>query len=222
MFDPDIEFVKNCIAGGLVKSPCLELGAGYDGPNNRKLIEQAGVAYFATDIHPDSGVDYVVNFDDPPEFIEQSVGGKKFGSSLCLNVLEHTFDPIRVLDNIFTILRPDGACLITTPTVWPLHNYPMDCWRINPDFYVEYCRRRGLALLDEYFVFLSGRGEENVEATRQSNGTYVLPSPWPNKFSMVRSKLIHKLFDTPGRGMLFPSHVSTAVVIQKPNNEAAS
>ena len=215
MVELDVEFVKKCMRAGLLKSPCLELGAGYSGPNNRQLIQDAEIAYFGTDISQDSAVDYVINFEDPPEVINRNVEGGKFGSILALNVLEHTFDPIRVLDNIFSILQPEGTCVIVTPTVWPLHNYPMDCWRINPDFYIEYCRRRGLVLLDDYFFFLSIRGEHNIKTTRHNNGTSVLPSPWPNKFAMARSKLIHKLFNTPGRGMLFPSHISTAAVIRK-------
>src|SRR6267142_1307268 len=148
MVELDVEFVKKCIRSGLLKSPCMELGAGYGGPNNKQLIQDAEMAYFCTDISQDGGVDYVIDFEDPPEVINRNVEGKTFGSILVLNVLEHTFDPIRVLDNVFGLLQPEGTCVIVTPTVWPLHNYPRDCWRINPDFYIEYCRRRGLVLLD--------------------------------------------------------------------------
>jgi len=61
MVELDVEFVKKCMRAGLLKSPCLELGAGYSGPNNRQLIQDAEIAYFGTDISQDSAVDYVIN-----------------------------------------------------------------------------------------------------------------------------------------------------------------
>jgi len=75
MVELDVEFVKKCMRAGLLKSPCLELGAGYSGPNNRQLIQDAEIAYFGTDISQDSAVDYVINFEDPPEVINRNVEG---------------------------------------------------------------------------------------------------------------------------------------------------
>jgi len=213
MVEPDVAYLRKCICSGLVLSPCLELGVGYKGPNNKDLIEKSGIAYFGTDIMPGEFVNYEVDFEDSAESVERGVHHKKFGSILGLNILEHVFDPIRVLDNVFHILRPGGTCLIITPTVWPLHDYPRDCWRINPGFYEEYCKRRSFLMLREHFEYV---GFHNVEKNIDGSGTYVLPSPSQGKFKTMVCRLIHRVFNTYGRGMLFPSHVATGVVIKKP------
>ena len=213
MVEPDVEFIKKCLNSSLIKSPCLELGVGYQGPNNKGMIEAANIEYFGTDIIPGDCVDYVVDFEDSAERIKEKFDGKKFGCVLVLNVLEHTFNPIQVLDGVFGILQPKGTCIIITPTVWPLHDFPRDCWRINPNFYEEYCKRRSLNLLTDYFEYV---GFHKVQERTDDSGSYVLPSPSRGVFKRLRSKVIHKLFNTCGRAMFFPSHVATGVVIEKP------
>lgn len=211
MVDDDAKYIEKLLKLALIKSPCLELGAGYDGPNNRELIQKMNLLYYGTDIVPGNNVDFVVDFENPINIAEQ-FNSIQFNSIIVLNVLEHTFDPIRVLDNVFSILAPGGTCAILTPTVWPLHNYPFDCWRINPDFYEEYCKRRGLNLLREHFEYI---GFHNVKENVDISGAYCLPNPARTKFQSLRSRATHKLFNTFGRGMFFPSHVATACVIQK-------
>ncbi len=212
MVEEDVAFIKKCLDAKVIQSPCLELGVGYDGPNNKRLIQDAGIEYLGTDLVANESVDVCVNFEDSSEKVEAALGHAKYGSVLALNVLEHTFEPIRVLDNIINVLRPSGTCVIITPTVWPLHDFPFDCWRINPNFYEEYCKRRSLFLLEEYFEYV---GRHKVKDSKDSSGTYVLPAPSLSKSKMLRSRVIHKLFNTVGRGMLFPSHVATGVVIKK-------
>jgi len=200
------------LGANLIQSPCLELGVGYGGPSNKRLIQDAGIDYVGTDMVAQDSVDVCVNFEDSREKVEAALAHTKYGSALALNVLEHTFDPIRVLDNIINVLRPSGTCIIITPTVWPLHDYPLDCWRINPNFYEEYCKRRSRILLDEYFEYV---GAHKVRDSKKIDGTYVLPAPTRSKSKVLRSRIIHKLFNTVGRGMMFPSCVATGVVIKK-------
>lgn len=216
MVEADVDFIRRCLSAHVIQSPCLELGVGYGGPNNKRLVQDAGIEYVGTDLVANEFVDVCVNFEDPIEQIEAALGHARYGSVLALNVLEHTFDPIRVLDNIINVLRPSGTCVIVTPTVWPLHEYPFDCWRINPNFYEQYCQRRSLVLLDEYFEYV---GMQKVKDTADINGSYVLPAPTRSKFKMLRSRVIHKLFNTVGRGMMFPSCVATGVVIRNTSKE---
>jgi SAM-dependent methyltransferase len=212
MVEEDVAFIRRCLAAKVIQSPCLELGVGYCGHNNKQLIQNAGIEYLGTDLVASEAVDVCVNFEDSSVSVEAALGRARYGSVLVLNVLEHTFDPIRVLDNVFNVLRPCGTCIIVTPTIWPLHDFPFDCWRINPNFYEEYCKRRSLVLLEEYFEYI---GRHKVKASVDSSGTYVLPAPSLSKIKMFRSRVIHKLFNTVGRGMMFPSYVATGVVIRK-------
>src|SRR5712691_12744856 len=132
MVEADVDFIKRCLSAQVIQSPCLELGVGYGGANNRVLIQDAGIEYVGTDLVANESVDVCVDFEESSEKVETALGHGSYGSVLALNVLEHTFDPIRVLDNIINVLQPSGTCIIITPTVWPLHDYPFDCWRINP------------------------------------------------------------------------------------------
>ncbi len=141
-----------------------------------------------------------------------ALGGQKFKSILALNVLEHTFEPVRVLDNLVAVLDSGGVLVAITPTVWPLHYYPMDCWRLNPQFYEEYCLRRELTLLREYFEYV---GYHCVGGKPGGSGGHDLPHPASNPWQKLKSRIVHRIFNTYGRGMAFPSHVATGVVMKK-------
>ncbi|MEH2014678.1 MAG: methyltransferase domain-containing protein [Nostoc sp.] len=213
MIGADFEYIKKLLNAGLIFSPCLDLGAGGGGEGNncKNLLQNAGLKYIGTDMYPGEGVDIVANFEDS-EFEINKVFVNKFSSILVLNVLEHTFDPIKVLDNVFSILEPNGTCVIITPTVWPIHDYPIDCWRINPTFYEEYSKRRSVYLLEEYFEYV---GFYNVQTNiNRIAHTYVLPKPKKNKFELMYSKTIHKLFNTYGRSMSCASHIAVGAVIK--------
>jgi SAM-dependent methyltransferase len=121
-------------------------------------------------------------------------------------VLEHTFDPIRVLDNAATLLRPGGALVALTPSVWPLHNYPLDAWRILPNFYEEYAKRRGLDLLADYFEY--GLARSRISGMR--TGRTTIRHPVGPGFAIGVSRVVHKAFNTFGRSMFQPSHVAVA------------
>jgi 2-polyprenyl-3-methyl-5-hydroxy-6-metoxy-1,4-benzoquinol methylase len=67
----------------------------------------------------------VADFEDPAQMsMFKSVA--PFGTILILNVLEHTFEPVRILDNALSLLGPHGALAVLTPAIWPLHDLPMD------------------------------------------------------------------------------------------------
>jgi len=215
MIQNDLIFVEKLLKNGIITSPLLELGSGYGGETCRDLILENKVQYFGTDMQSGVGVDFVANFEDSPEKVKSvftSIG--EFSTILVLNVLEHTFDPIKVLDNVLELLKPGGICVIITPTLWPLHNYPYDCYRINPNFYEEYCRRRNLQLLTDYFEYI-GFGKIKDLTDSQNNYQYPLPYALKSKNSILMSKFVHKLFNTYGRSMFFPSHVAVGCVIQK-------
>ena len=208
----DAAYVEGALRRGLIAAPCLELGVGYGGETNRALLERAGLTYFGADVMRSPGVDFAVDFEAAPEVVTNAVRDVgTFGSVLILNVLEHTFQPITILDNVFKILRPSGTCLIIAPTVWPLHSYPRDYWRINPDFYEEYAQRRGHMIMEEVFSYVGGG-----KIRRDDPDTKTLPVPFGAKrVRRLYSRVIHRVFNTFGRGMRFPSHLAIGVVIRK-------
>ena len=155
-------------------------------------------------------VNIVANFENPAE-MERFKGLAPFGSVLILNVLEHTFDPIRVLDNAATLLRPGGSLITITPAVWPLHSFPMDAWRMLPNFCEEYARRRGCELLTEYFEYI---GFGKISQYQNPDGSYNFPPPAQPGVGYWLARALHKTFNTFGRRMFHPSHISLGAVFR--------
>ena len=54
-------------------------------------------------------------------------------------VLEHVFDPIRVVDEVYRVLKPRGKVFGYVPFLYPYHGQP-DCWRFTKDGLL-YCLR---------------------------------------------------------------------------------
>lgn len=211
MVGPDQDYIRRLLSDRVIAGPVLELGTGYGGATSAADIRAAGLDYFGTDMDAGPGVDFVANFERAEDMkVFAKVG--LFGSILILNVLEHTFDPIRVLDNALTILRSGGTLVTLTPSVWPLHNFPMDAWRILPNFCEEYARRRGLKLLPDCFEFV---GFGPVSGFRNVDGSYSYPPPCPRGWRYWMSKAIHRTFGTFGRSMFQPSHVAVAATFRK-------
>ena len=134
MVGADQDWVAQLLRGNVFSGPVLELGTGYGGATCRAIVEASGLRYMGTDVEEGPGVDIAANFEKTGDMAALADAGP-FGAILILNVLEHTFEPIRVLDNARTLLKPGGALVVLTPAVWPLHSYPIDTWRILPDFY---------------------------------------------------------------------------------------
>lgn len=210
MIEADQDFVRRLIVQNIISGPVLELGAGYGGPTSRAAIEAANFQYFGTDLAPGPGVDFAADFEQKDQMMAFA-GVGPFGSVLILNVLEHTFDPIRILDNAMTLVRPGGTLVVLTPSVWPLHSFPMDAWRILPNFYEEYARRRGLSLLEGWFEYV---GFGLVTNFRHADGSYCFPTPGQPGFRQLFSRAVHKAFNTFGRAMFQPSCIAVAAVFQ--------
>jgi SAM-dependent methyltransferase len=217
MTTQDREYLAGLRLARLIHSPCLEVGAGSSQHRIRDELLASGIEWVGTDIFPGNGVTVVVDLE--AQGAPEAFRGSQFGSVLCCNVLEHTFDPIRVLDNCLALIRPGGTLVVITPCVWPLHDYPYDCWRINPHWYEQYARRRKLALLDEHFVYV---GVGRVKGFVASGGAhYAFPRPGHNhSLRYWWSKVVHRALGTFGRGMWFSSHLAVGAVFGKDQAQA--
>lgn len=210
MTGDDLAYVTKLLAEGHIRGSVLELGAGYEGLTCRSLLEAAGLAYVSTDIAEAPAVDIPANFETGEGLSEVAAAGP-FGTVLVLNVLEHTFDPLKVLDNAVSVAKvPDGRVVVLTPAVWPLHNYPVDCYRLLPDWYRHYARTRHLKLLEAAFEYV---GFGPVAQFRTPEGHDVFPPPGIRRPAhRLYSRVVHRLFNTYGRGMMQPSHVAIAAI----------
>ncbi len=214
MTDCDFAFVSRVLNAGLITGKVLELGTGYDGPICKPLILGAGLEYIGSDSFASRNVDVIADIESRDQ-IDRFKNYMPFGSILLLNVLEHTFDPIGVLDNLISILKPGGMLINIAPAIWPIHDFPCDAWRILPNFYEEYAKRRGLFLKSEFFEYIS---YGKVVDHKNNDGTYRFPVPGKSVSHNWYSRVIHKLFNTSGRGMINPSYVCIGCVFQVPEN----
>jgi SAM-dependent methyltransferase len=210
MTGDDLVYISEISEASFFRGPVLELGGGYGGLTCRQIVESKGLSYHATDLTAAPGVDFVANFESG-EGLDIVIAAGPFSTVLVLNVLEHTFAPIAVLDNALQVLNKAGALVVLTPAVWPLHNFPIDCCRLMPDWYRRYALTRRLCLLENTFQYV---GYGRVDAFRKADGQDQFPVPGFRKpMHRCYSRAIHKLFNTFGRGMAQPSHVAIACVL---------
>lgn len=73
------------------------------------------------------GVDITANAED----LERVIKDEAFDIVLCFSVLEHTKHPMRIVDNIYRILRRGGKVLVSVPFIMSLHDTPDDYWRFT-------------------------------------------------------------------------------------------
>ena len=64
---------------------------------------------------------------------QMQLGDCLFDLVLCTQVLEHTQNPQRVVDECYRVLKPAGTLIVTVPSVFPVHGSPGDYWRFMPD-----------------------------------------------------------------------------------------
>lgn len=210
MTNEDIEFVQRLLVCGIIRGPVLELGAGYGGETSREMVERAGLEYQTTDVCTGPGVDYVADFE--ADSCLSSFPHRNFGTVLVLNVLEHVFAPIEVLDNSVKLTRPGGTVIVITPCMWPVHNYPRDYQRLLPDWYITYAeRRQNVRLVQSWFEFM-GRGPISKFARGEEHH---LPSPWRTALASIYSRAVHKCFNTSGRGHWTSTHSAIGAVFHK-------
>lgn len=208
MTHSDILYFKLCHKFGIVRSPFLEIGAAKVQkilPNLCELAKQVNIDEVkGADLSLSEGVDIQFDFAiDTIDFAKTWSHGK-FSTVAIFNVLEHTFDPITVLRNALSCVAPGGALLVVVPCIWPLHDYPFDFLRINPHWHEEFAKRFSLKLYPDLFCYLSQFGIIKIDESRQGNGyeyhTFhnVVKSKSPFKY--WRSRVIHFIFNTYGRG----------------------
>lgn len=207
----DSVYVNKLLADGQLGGPVLELGAGYGGETCRTQVEGTGLHYVATDMFMSKGVDVVADFADPVGSA-RAFQGKKFRTVLVLNVLEHTFDPIRILDTALQLIPAGGKLVVIAPAVWALHGYPVDCCRLLPDWFMRFAELRDCELSQQHFEYL-GYGRVGDYVDKEGKARLPIPLETAGALRITWSKVIHKVFRTFGRGMSFPSHLAIGAVL---------
>lgn len=221
MVGNDYAYFKRCFDLGFVSGELLEIGSAKidgQGGNICDLAGSMGIGHVVgCDLQPGLGVDVVADFSAENFRNTWTLG--QFDTVVIFNVLEHTFDPLAVLGNAVSCLKPGGWILIVVPVVWPIHNFPGDYSRLLPDWFREFARRQTLLISSEAFCWLTQFGITRVDSIGSSEPNE-LPSflnlgRSTDAFKYWRSRIAHKLLDTYGRSHWF-GHCAIGAALQKP------
>ena len=117
----------------IVKSPILEIGSKDYGNTQDFRALFRDVEYLGTDMQSGKGVDMVLDFTEDFELIDEKLEGKRFGTIICMSVLEHCSDPFKMARNIQSLMKDGGVLLVSVPFVWEVHGFPDDYWRFTPN-----------------------------------------------------------------------------------------
>ena len=71
-----------------------------------------------------------------------------FDAVVCTEVLEHVAEPADFLKEVFRVIVPGGALLLTTPQTWGLHEEPYDFYRYTKHGLRYLFTKAGFELLD--------------------------------------------------------------------------
>ena len=127
-----------------VKHPSLNIGAGiwefnFGGERTKTL-----------DMTRHENTDYVENI------LDEKREADYYESVLLLNVLEHTPFPLKMLKEIYQILKIGGRLIISVPFICPKHDMPHDYWRFTNDGLKSICERAGFKTNFVEFYFECG------------------------------------------------------------------
>ena len=110
----------------------LEVGSLDVNGSPRSVLEEVCVGYVGIDMQEGRGVDLILD----GERAAHRFGTGSFDTVVCCECLEHTIRPWWVVDSMRLAVRRGGTLIVTTPTFgFPLHRYPIDCYRFGEDAY---------------------------------------------------------------------------------------
>lgn len=206
----DSVYLQALLDRHLIVGPVLEVGSHnrqqHERGNTRRLLEERGLAWEGTDIDAGPDVDFTLDLLDSDAV---SAVGRTWNSVLVMNLLEHVYDPIRVLQNVLQLTAPGGTCVVVGPVVWQLHDFPKDYWRPMPDFFIEFARRNGATTPDGTMHWIVGPDRIIPIGDLHDGDQKLLPSAhtaarvYGPRHSLW-SRAVHKLANTTGRQMFFP------------------
>src|SRR5581483_6940404 len=83
--------------------------------------------YVGVDVRPGPGVDQVADVEALPQ------ADRSVGTVIAMNTFEHVPRFWRGFQEVYRVLRPDGALVVSCPFYFHIHDYPSDYWRFSPE-----------------------------------------------------------------------------------------
>jgi len=105
-----------------IKGPVADYGSGTVQGKEVKRALASGKIFDYVALDYNTGVDLM-----------KPIKGRKFGTGICMDLLEHVTNPNTVANNISNSLKKGALLFVTVPFVWGLHDYPKDYFRFTAD-----------------------------------------------------------------------------------------
>jgi ubiquinone/menaquinone biosynthesis C-methylase UbiE len=152
----DLQWDALLDASNYANGQLLDVGCGK--MPYKSIFDQKVVRYIGLDINNDTA-------DIKGDFLKVKISNESFDTVLCTQVLEHVFDPKKILNKIYRILRSRGVLILTVPFTGSLHEIPNDYFRYtrfalkrmleDSNFDVIYIKEEGnwISALGQDFIF---------------------------------------------------------------------
>lgn len=150
--------------------------------NLRSLF--SGVKYLGIDMQEGPGVDEVADARELP------YKNKKFDLVLCLETLEHTDEPQKIVSEAERVLSRGGYLILSSQQNFPLHMHPNDYFRYTPYGLASLARKCEHKLM----ISISPPFDEEV----QLNPQHVIVVAW-NGDKQMKNKLKRALRKKAGK-----------------------
>ena len=142
MIEPVHAFVEQFVKEKGARKNVLEVGSRDVNGGVRNLF---GCSYTGIDLIGGTGVDVVMDAMD----IKKQFEPGSFDTVICLETLEHTKDPVRIVKNMRWVLKRGGWMILTTPCIGhPEHDWPSDYYRFFENTYRDVFFK---GFIDTYF-----------------------------------------------------------------------
>ena len=128
----------------------LEVGS-YDvnGSLRSGVMKHNPSEYVGVDIERGPGVDVVCGSDA----IVKLFGKESFDVVISTCVLEHVVSCKPSISAMKNVCKTGGIIILIVPSVWPLHNHPVDCWRFSKKDIAAIFEDFDILILDEKPTF---------------------------------------------------------------------
>lgn len=118
----------------------LDVGGGKKAKYVRQLPSDLEIE--SVNIDPDIGPTHLIEPGAPFPVPDAS-----FDHVICLNTLEHIYDPLPVMAEMHRVLKPGGRAIITVPWIFRIHGHPDDFLRATPSWWRASAERAGFGRL---------------------------------------------------------------------------
>lgn len=128
-----LDFMEQTVVDlSLPAGAVLEVGSKNVNGTPRSVFQHRATHYIGVDIEAGPGVDFIAD----GESLTQHFPLGHFDTVICCECLEHCVRPWLIVEQLKSVLRPGGHLWMSTPTFgFPLHRFPIDCYRYGEDAY---------------------------------------------------------------------------------------